>query len=242
MGLASDPDLARDVGSRMRTDSVAVFDVNETLSDMEPLSQRFIRLGAEQSLARQWFAAVLRDGFALAAAGAFADFAVIGRHVLAELFAQASLDRSTDDAVDYVLVGMESLRVHRDVPDGVRAMAAAGWRQATLSNGANTVAERLLSDAGIDDAFEAFLSVADAGIWKPSAAAYAYAADALATTADRLLLVAVHPWDIHGAATAGLSTVWVNRTGVRYPSYFTSPTFEVGSLGELAATVGPPPS
>jgi 2-haloacid dehalogenase len=223
-------------------DAVAVFDVNETLSDMEPLSQRFEHLGADQGLAKQWFAALLRDGFALAAAGTTADFAEISRQVLGTLFAQASLDRSVDDAVDYVMVGMQSLRVHHDVPDGVRAMAASGWRLATLSNGAATVAERLLGSAGVDDVFEAFLSVADAGVWKPAAASYAYAAHALATTADRLLLVAVHPWDIHGAATAGLSTVWVNRDGVRYPSYFTAPTFEVRSLGELAATVGPPSS
>jgi 2-haloacid dehalogenase len=233
---------AYDEESMTPSDAVAVFDVNETLSDMAPLAQRFEHLGADPGLAKQWFAAVLRDGFALATTGATADFAAISRHVLGALFARYSLDRSTDDAVDYILAGLESLRVHHDVPDGVRAMAAAGWRQATLSNGATTVAEGLLSSAGVDDVFEAFLSVADAGVWKPAAASYAYAADALATTADRLLLIPVHPWDIHGAATAGLSTVWVNRADVRYPSYFTVPTFVVRSLGELAATVGPPPS
>jgi hypothetical protein len=30
---------------------------------------------------------------------------------------------------------------------------------------------------------------------------------------ELMLLVAVHPWDIHGAAQAGMGTAWVNRTG-----------------------------
>jgi 2-haloacid dehalogenase len=49
--------------------SVVVFDVNETLSDMAPLAGRFAEVGAPELVARLWFAALLRDGFALAAAG-----------------------------------------------------------------------------------------------------------------------------------------------------------------------------
>jgi len=48
---------------------VVVFDVNETLSDMAPLAQRFADIGAPPALARLWFAALLRDGFARTAAG-----------------------------------------------------------------------------------------------------------------------------------------------------------------------------
>jgi hypothetical protein len=43
-----------------------VFDVNETLSNMAPLSARFEEVGASGQLAGAWFAALLRDGFALA--------------------------------------------------------------------------------------------------------------------------------------------------------------------------------
>lgn len=48
---------------------VVVFDVNETLSDLSPLSARFADLGVPESMARLWFTAVLRDGLALAATG-----------------------------------------------------------------------------------------------------------------------------------------------------------------------------
>jgi 2-haloacid dehalogenase len=49
------------------------------------------------------------------------------------------------------------------------------------------------------------------------------------------MLVAAHPWDIDGAARAGLSTAWVNRGGRPYPAYFTGPTVAVTALTELPA-------
>jgi 2-haloacid dehalogenase len=53
-----------------------------------------------------------------------------------------------------------------------------------------------------------------------------------------MLLVAVHPWDIHGASLAGLRTAWVNRSGAAYPSYFAAPDHVVTGIDGLAAIVG----
>ena len=121
------------------------------------------------------------------------------------------------------MAGFLELPVHPDVPDGVRALRAAGHRLATLSNGAAEVAAGLLGRAGIRDQFEALLSVEDAGAWKPARAAYLYAADRLGVRPAEATLVAVHPWDIDGAARAGLRTAWINRTGAAYPAHLTSP-------------------
>lgn len=57
----------------------------------------------------------------------------------------------------------------------------------------------------------------------------------LATTEiDDMLLVAVHPWDIDGAARAGLHTAWIDRTGASYPSYFRTPELIASSLRDLS--------
>jgi 2-haloacid dehalogenase len=48
------------------------------------------------------------------------------------------------------------------------------------------------------------------------------------------MLVAVHPWDIHGAARAGLRTAWLNRGGARYPDHFAAPDLSPTSLVALA--------
>jgi 2-haloacid dehalogenase len=214
--------------------SVVVFDVNETLSDMSPMARRFADVGAPEHLARLWFASLLRDGFALTAAGGPRPFAEIGAAALRTVLHGVDLDRDVDEAVEHVMSGFPQLQVHPDVPDGVRALRCPGRRLVTLTNGATQVAERLLHEAGLLDEFERLLSVQDAPAWKPARAAYQYAGRTCGTQLGEMLLVAVHPWDIDGAARAGMTTAWINRTGTTYPDCFTPPTLTVAALPELA--------
>jgi 2-haloacid dehalogenase len=208
--------------------AVYVFDVNETLSDLAPMGTRFAEVGLPPTAAQLWFAALLRDGIGVAAAGGLVRFADAARGVLAPMLP------GDPDAVQHVMAGFQNLPVHPDVPAGVRALRAAGHRLATLSNGAAQVAAGLLGRAGVRDQFEALLSVEDAGAWKPARAAYLYAADQLGVQPAEATLVAVHPWDIDGAARAGLRTAWINRTGAAYPAHLTSPERTVRTVGELA--------
>jgi len=214
---------------------VVVLDVNETLSDMSPMADRFTEVGAPPHMAKLWFSTLLRDGFALTAAGATEEFATVGAEALRVLLTGVNLDRELGDAVDHIMAGLGSLGVHPDVADGVRALRAAGLRLVTLTNGSAQVAERLFTDAGIRDQFERLLSVQDAGAWKPAPASYAYASDTCQVPPEQMVLIAVHPWDIEGAARAGMSTVWLNRNGSAYPGYFTPPTWTANSLTEAAA-------
>ncbi|MET3952969.1 haloacid dehalogenase type II [Arthrobacter sp. UYEF36] len=216
---------------------VIVFDVNETLSDMSPMGERFSEVGAPAELAKLWFATLLRDGFALTASGDSGSFAAIGADVLRHLLSEVEPDRGLDAAVEHVMAGLAGLGLHPDVPAGVRALSAAGFRLMTLSNGPAQIAEKLFSEAGIRDEFEVLLSVDDAPVWKPARASYEYAATAAATMMSAMLLVAVHPWDIHGAARAGLRTAWLNRTGAAYPGYFEAPEFTITALTDLPAVV-----
>lgn len=221
------------------TADVVVFDVNETLSDMSPLEGRFAEVGAPPGTAALWFASVLRDGVGLSAAGAPAPFAAVADGALRATLGALPLDRPLDDAVAHVTEGMAGLGVHADVPPGIRALAAAGRRMATLSNGAASVAEGLLARAGLRELVERVLSVEDAGAWKPAAAAYAHAARSCGAPPGRLLMVAVHPWDIDGAARAGLRTAWIDRSGGPYPPHLTAPELTATGIDDLARRLGP---
>jgi len=220
-----------------RRPEVVVFDVNETLSDMSRMANRFTDVGAPGHLAPTWFAGVLRDGFALTAAGSTERFATLAQQGLREVLTGRPLDRDLDAAVEHVLGGMFDLDVHPDVPEGVRALAGAGLRLVTLTNGAAEVGDRLLQRAGLREEFERLLSVEQAGVWKPARGAYEYAARECGVEIEAMLLVAVHPWDIDGAARAGMSTAWVNRGGRSYPGSFTPATHEVSTLPQLARLV-----
>lgn len=213
--------------------SLLVFDVNETLSDLAPLADRFAAVGAPPQLAATWFAALLRDGFALTALDSAERFAVIAKEGLAiALYGVA--DGPLDDAVSHVLAGLGELDVHPDVAEGIGELAGLGITLVTLSNGAASVAETLLTRAGIRDRFAQLLSVEDAGIWKPAAGAYEHALQECDAAADAAMLVAVHPWDIEGAHRAGLRTAWINRSGGPFPAYFSPPDVEASSLVDLA--------
>ncbi|MBG6240194.1 2-haloacid dehalogenase [Mycetocola sp. CAN_C7] len=214
---------------------VIVFDVNETLSDLSPIADRFAEVGAPKLLAKVWFAGLLRDGFALAASGVNEKFAVIANGWLRDTLTGLELNRDVDAAAVHIMEGFASVGLHPDVAAGVRSLKASGFRLVTLSNGSTTVAEKLLGDAGLLDQFEKLLSVEAAPGWKPVRAAYEYGADACGVQPHQMLLTAVHPWDIHGASSAGLRTTWINRTGSTYPGYFTAPEIIIGGLGELPA-------
>jgi 2-haloacid dehalogenase len=216
---------------------VIVFDVNETLSDMTPMARRFAEVGAPDLLARVWFASVLRDGFALTAAGDKEPFARLARGVLEAVLAEARLNRPAAEAADHILAGFSDLSVHPDVPGGVRLLREGGLRLVTLSNGSADVAGRLLARAGIRGEFEHLLSVEDAGAWKPAPAAYAYAARVCSVPVGRMMLVAVHPWDIHGARQAGMRTGWIARQPEPYPGYFSAPDLWAPGLGTLARQI-----
>ncbi|MDQ6754228.1 MAG: haloacid dehalogenase type II [Actinomycetota bacterium] len=217
--------------------AVILFDVNETLSDLTPMAGRFAETGAPDFLARVWFAGVLRDGFALAAAGSSEKFAFIATELLTGTLAGMPLNRPIGEAVEHIMGGFAGLSLHPDVVGGVRALKEAGLRLATLTNGSTHLAERLFSDAGIEDDFEHLISVEDGPGWKPLKGAYGYAAQVCEVQPAQMLLVAVHPWDIHGAARAGLATAWLNRSGIPYPRYFQAPDVTVSSLSGLTPLV-----
>ena len=215
---------------------VVAFDVNETLSDMAPMARRFSPTSGRRRLAALWFASVLRDGFALTAAGAKKRFAALADAALrTHGLHGVVLTMPVDEAVAHVLAGFSQLPVHPDVPDAVRALRARGLRLVTLSNGAVQVAEGLLERSGLRGEFEQLLSVDGAPAWKPHPRSYAYALRSGAGWRPRApVLVAAHPWDVDGAARAGLVTAFVDRTGAPYPSWARPPDHTVTALTDLA--------
>ncbi|WP_276938932.1 haloacid dehalogenase type II [Ferrimicrobium acidiphilum] len=220
------------------TPKVVVFDVNETLSDLSALEQVFVEVGAPRDIVPLWFASVLRDGFALTAAGSAEPFSKLAIGALDTVLADHPLNRELDAAIDQIMKRFLELPVHPDVADGVRTLAASHIRLITLSNGSTQVAEQLFTRAGILEYFERLLSVEDTDGWKPAPAAYAYAANTCSVDPGDMILVAVHPWDIDGAKRAGLQTAWLNRRSQNYPDYFLVPDYTVANLPELAGLIG----
>jgi 2-haloacid dehalogenase len=216
-----------------------VFDVNETLSDLGPVGDVLDRHGAPRALADAWFAGVLRDGFALSLhrrAPAFLD--LCREDLRVRLHGLDGLDAPAGEVVDEVLDTMGRLAVHDDVVPGLRALASAGHVLTTFSNGSEAATRALLARSELTDVVGQVLSVESGSVWKPHPDAYAAATDRLGAAPSDLTMVAVHPWDLDGAGSAGLRTVWVNRAGAPWSASFRPPDERVRRLTDLVHVAG----
>lgn len=216
--------------------SVVVFDVNETLSDMRPLARAFEEVGAPAELLDSWFAAVLRDGFALTIGGAFTDFRALALANLGRLLPRYGVAAGeAGRAAEHVLAAFLDLDVHGDVPAGLRRLHEAGATLVTMTNGSVEITERLLRKAGLLELFAHRLDVTAVGRWKPAPEPYLHAAHTAGASPAEAALVAVHPWDTDGAQRAGLTGAWLNREGAPWPEPFQSPHVFAPDLETLAA-------
>ena len=210
---------------------LVILDVNGTLFPLDPVQERLAAVGLPEAL-DLWFTRILRDGLAHAAAGTLAAFADLARHHLVAMGEERG--RTIDDeAVDEVLAGFEQTRPHADVAPALRLLDEHGVTVVTLTNGTVEITRSLLERAGLDGLVAATYDVAMAGVWKPAAAAYGFVLDGHGVAASDAALVAIHPWDLHGAAAAGLATGWVNRDGARYPAPMATPDVQGASMVDV---------
>lgn len=208
-----------------------LLDVNETLFALSGLAPAFEAAGVPVGRMPLWFARVLRDGFALAAAGGFATFADIARAA----FVGLDPDRLTTGHADAVLDRFHELEPHPDVPAGMAELAQAGVRVMTLTVGDVGLVRGLFARAGLADHVDGYLSADEVRRWKPSGEAYAHGIEGIGLPAGRVALVAAHSWDIDGAARSGLRTAFLTRIEQR-PSTVFRPADVIGAtLSEVVA-------
>lgn len=215
-----------------RKPAAVAFDVIETVFSLAPLRDRFASVGLPPEALDLWFAQLLRDAFAIAAAGSYAPFREIAKGALAPLLSEHRLPAS-DVQVDVVLSGLSELPAHEDADAAMRKLRGAGLRMIAVTNGSAAVTQTLLARANLSHWMDEVVSVDEVRRWKPRPEIYLHAAKRAGVEPARLALAATHPWDIHGAKSAGLMGAYVAR-GKPYPSSMTAPDLAGESLLEVA--------
>jgi 2-haloacid dehalogenase len=210
---------------------LVILDVNGSLSSLDAVAERLADVGLEGQL-DVWFARILRDGFAAAAAGAFAPFPALARHHTAVLL-ESHGRTATEERLDLVLDGFLQVTAHPDVEPGLQRLRDAGVTVTTMTNGTVEITRRFLEREGLEALVDATYDVSQAGRWKPAPEAYHYVLDRHAVDRGSAALIAIHPWDVHGAIRAGLKGAWVDRDGQRYPEVFERPDTQGASFGDV---------
>ncbi len=190
-----------------------VFDVNETLLDLQVLDPLFEQSLGDAALKNEWFGQVLQSAMMMSAVGKYVDFGTVAHHALKITVKRHNLSLP-EKAIQKIIGKMRELPPHTEVPESLQRLSAAGFRLAALTNSSKEMAIAQLSNAGIIHYFKKVMSVESVRCFKPCKAVYDMAADSLATYPDNLILVAAHEWDISGAICAGWSGAFVARPGM----------------------------
>ncbi len=190
-----------------------VFDVNETLLDLDSLAPLFARLFGARAVLREWFAQMILYSGALTLAGDYADFGALGAAVL-RMVAATHGTTVGDDDVSALKKAVAAMPAHPDVPAALTSLRAAGFRLFTLTNNPRATCEAQLQAAGLAEFFERNFSIDDqARRYKPAPEAYGAVSGVLGGGHTRFCLVACHTWDVLGARAAGWDAALVLRAG-----------------------------
>jgi 2-haloacid dehalogenase len=192
---------------------VIVFDVNETLLDLDALCPTFDRIFNDPAAMRLWFADLILYSEALTLAGVYVPFTDIGGAVLRMLAATRDITISDADAAE-LTNRFATMPPHPEVPAALRRLREHGFRLFTLTDNTLEISGRQLERAGVIDVFERRFSVDETvRRHKPAPQAYHSVAAALEADPGDICLIASHVWDTIGAVAAGWQAALILREG-----------------------------
>jgi 2-haloacid dehalogenase len=192
---------------------VLVFDVAESLLDLQVLQPFFQRIFGDGAMVDEWFGETILYSESETLTGTFTPFGQLGAGVLRMLGRIHNISISEADVAE-LGKGMVSLPPHSDVPDSLRKLKAAGYRLVALTDSPATPGRGPLQKAGLADLFEEQFSAETVRRYKPARETYQMVAQAMGTELSDLCMIASHPWDLIGARTAGCSAALIERVGV----------------------------
>ena len=190
---------------------VLVFDVNETLLDIDVLNPIFDRIFGVPGRMREWFAQLILYSQSISLAGRYAPFGVLGVGVL-RMLATIHGVQVRDEDLNALRVAIGTLPVHADVPNALRRLSDAGFRMVTLTNTPPGQGPDALTIGGIGDMFEQRFTVDPVRRFKPAPETYRLVTDTLRVPPTAACMIAAHTWDTLGAQSAGWSAALVTRS------------------------------
>jgi 2-haloacid dehalogenase len=189
-----------------------VFDVNETLLDLQTMEPIFERIFGDKKDMRLWFANLVMYSLVLTLAGRYVPFTDIGSAVIKMMADAQGIGIDDADRQD-LKEKFSTMPPYSEVPAALRRLRAAGFRLFTLTNNLVEVQSRQLEQGGIADLFERCFSIDSVKLYKPSRQSYAHVEKELGVAPSQLCLVACHTWDTLGAVAAGWEAALVRRPG-----------------------------
>lgn len=213
-----------------------VFDVNETLLNLNALDVEFNRVFGDPSKRGEWFAQVLQNSLVATITGKYDDFGKIAGVALDMTAQKYQMALLAEDRTA-ILSGIRTLPAHADVRAGLDRLKDAGFRLFTLTNSPPHVVEAQLENSGLSEYFERSFSVDTVKRFKPDAQVYLMTARELGVPVEQVRLVAAHDWDVAGALVAGCAAAFIARPGKVLNPLMPAPDIVGNDLIEVAEKI-----
>ena len=215
---------------------ILVFDVNETLLNLEPLGAHFERVFGDAAVLEEWFHQVIQYAMGVTLAGCYRTFGEVGRAALEMLAEARDVKLSAQDA-QHIVAGIRSLPPHPEVAESLARLKNAGLRLVTLTNSPMPVVEEQMANAKLQPYLERNFSVDTVGRFKPAPEPYRATARALGVEPSGLRMIAAHAWDVGGALQAGCMAAFVARPGKALFPLFPKPDIVGKDLHEVSTAI-----
>lgn len=126
-----------------------------------------------------------------------------------------------------------------DVGPALAALRADRTRPiGLLSNGSVMMVTAAAKAGELYSLFDALLSAEATGLFKPAPEVYALAPARFGVAPGEVAYVSAQPWDVAGAAAAGLAAIWLNRDGAGRGEFpWAPPAAVITDLAHLPAAL-----
>jgi 2-haloacid dehalogenase len=195
-----------------------VFDAYGTLFDVLSVTSlcEVLFPGSGTALAVMWRTKQLQYSLLRSMMERYADFWRVTEDALVYSTKALQLDL-TPEKRERLMEAYRTLQAFSDVKPGLQQLTANGIRLAILSNGAPEMLQSAAASAGIADVLDEIISVDEIRVYKPHPRVYQLASSRLRVPIEDIGFVSSNGWDIAGAASAGLTTFWIQRAAAEPP-------------------------
>lgn len=217
--------------------NAVAFDIYGTLIDTQAVLARLTDLIGDKApaVSRLWRQKQLEYSFRRGLMRDYCDFSVCTRQALVFACREHAVAIG-EEAIELAMQAYAELDAFADVPAGLEALHKQGMHLYAFSNGSRAAVERLLERAGIGHYFTAVVSVEDVRSFKPNPDVYAHLVRRCGVPAAQLCLVSSNPFDVLGAAHAGLRSAWLRRDPAsQFDPWETQPDITLERFSDVAS-------
>ncbi len=191
---------------------ILAFDVYATLIDTQGLTHELSKLCGDKAtlFAKLWREKQLEYSFRRGLMQRYETFEVCTQEALNYVDQQLNCELD-EQQKSRLMKSYEVLPAFDDVRESLNILKHENYQIYAFSNGTTHAVKSLLTQADLVHLFDGIISVDAVQSFKPNPVVYQHLLNTTGTKADHTWLISSNPFDVSGAISAGLKSVWLKR-------------------------------